>query len=248
MTHSLLLENERIDQFIAGDIQIIQSPEVFSFSLDAVLLAHFARIPKRGKIVDLCAGNGAVGLFISSRTSATITGVEIQARLADMAQRSIQLNQLETQLNILNIDLKETTQYIDKDSIDAIVCNPPYFKELPTNTKNPNPHLAIARHEINATLEDVIAVSAGLLKMNGKLTMVHRPERLVEILQLMQQYGIEPKRMRLVYPKHGKEANTLLIEGIRHGKPGGLVILPPLYVYDDTNHYLPEVQEMLYGK
>lgn len=248
MTHSLLLENERIDQFIAGDIQIIQSPEVFSFSLDAVLLAHFARIPKRGKIVDLCAGNGAVGLFISSRTSATITGVEIQARLADMAQRSIQLNQLETQLNILNIDLKETTQYIDKDSVDAIVCNPPYFKELPTNTKNPNPHLAIARHEINATLEDVIAVSAGLLKMNGKLTMVHRPERLVEILQLMQQYGIEPKRMRLVYPKHGKEANTLLIEGIRHGKPGGLVILPPLYVYDDTNHYLPEVQEMLYGK
>lgn len=248
MTHSLLLENERIDQFIAGDIQIIQSPEVFSFSLDAVLLAHFARIPKRGKIVDLCSGNGAVGLFISSRTSATITGVEIQARLADMAQRSIQLNQLETQLNILNIDLKETTQYIDKDSIDAIVCNPPYFKELPTNTKNPNPHLAIARHEISATLEDVIAVSAGLLKMNGKLTMVHRPERLVEILQLMQQYGIEPKRMRLVYPKHGKEANTLLIEGIRHGKPGGLVILPPLYVYDDTNHYLPEVQEMLYGK
>ena len=137
MTHSLLLENERIDQFIGGDIQIIQSPEVFLFH-STPFYSHILHVSLNAEKSSIYVfGNGAVGLFISSRTSATITGVEIQARLADMAQRSIQLNQLETQLNILNIDLKETTQYIDKDSVDAIVCNPPYFKELPTNTKTP---------------------------------------------------------------------------------------------------------------
>lgn len=243
----IIYENERIDQLSAQNIQIIQSSDVFSFSLDAVLLAHFTRIPKRGVIVDLCSGNGAVGLFISRKTQAQIIGVELQARLADMARRSIQLNDLEEQLSVLNIDLKDTNQHIRKDTVDCVVCNPPYFKELPTNIKNPNPHLAIARHELHTNLEEVIKMSAGLLKMNGRFTMVHRPERLAEILAVMQKYHLEPKRMQLVYPKVGREANTLLIEGIRHGKPGGLKILPPLYVYSEDNQYLPEIEAMLHG-
>lgn len=243
-----IYENERIDQLAAKGIQIIQSSEVFSFSLDAVLLAYFARTPKYGTIIDLCAGNGAVGLFISRNTQAKIIGVELQERLADMAMRSIQLNKLEDQVSVLTIDLKDTNQFVPKDSVDAVLCNPPYFKELPTNTKNPNPHLAIARHELHTTLEDVIAMSAGLLKMNGKFSMVHRPERLSEILATMEKYKIIPKRMQLVYPKVGKEANTLLIEGIRSGKPGGLKILPPLYVYGEDNQYLPEIEQMLHGQ
>ncbi|WEG73206.1 tRNA1(Val) (adenine(37)-N6)-methyltransferase [Vagococcus intermedius] len=244
----LLYENERIDQLYADDIQIIQSHEVFSFSLDAVLLANFAGLPKRGTIVDLCAGNGAVSLFMSRKTSAHIIGVELQERLADMGRRSIQLNGLESQLSMLTMDLKNVTHAIKKDSVDLVVCNPPYFKELPTNQKNPNPYLAIARHEIKTNLDTVIQESSGLLKFNGKLAIVHRPERLLDILETMKKYHIMPKRVQFVYPKSGKEANILLVEGIRQGKPGGLKILPPLQVYDEQGNYLDAVRSMLYGE
>lgn len=243
----LLYENERIDQLYANDIKIIQSHEVFSFSLDAVLLANFAGLPKRGKIVDLCAGNGAVSLFMSRKTNAHIIGVELQERLADMGRRSIQLNNLESQLSMLTMDLADVTHVVKKDSVDLVVCNPPYFKELPTNQKNPNPYLAIARHEIKTNLETVIQQASGLLKFNGKLAMVHRPERLLDILETMKKYQIMPKRVQFVYPKAGKEANILLVEGIRQGKAGGLKILPPLQVYDEQGDYLNEVRGMLYG-
>jgi tRNA1(Val) A37 N6-methylase TrmN6 len=243
----LLKKGERIDQLYAEDIQIIQSSEVFSFSIDAVLLANFARVPKRGKIVDLCAGNGAVGLFLSRKTTAHIDQIELQPRLADMGQRSIQLNHLESQLTMYELDLKNTFDRIKADSADLVVCNPPYFKELPTSQKNPNPHLAIARHEIHATLDDVVAVSAKLLKMNGRFSMVHRPDRFLEIIDCLRTHRIAPKRIQFVYPKPGKEANTLLIEGIKDGKSEGLRFLPPLYTYDHSGSYSADLQEMLYG-
>ncbi|MBP1039940.1 tRNA1(Val) (adenine(37)-N6)-methyltransferase [Vagococcus sp. BWB3-3] len=243
----LLKSDERIDQLYADGIQIIQSKEVFSFSLDAVLLANFASLPKRGQIVDLCAGNGAVGLFISQKTEANIVGIELQDRLADMGRRSVQLNQLEEQMTLHTLDLKQTTTVVKKDSVDLIVCNPPYFKELPTNVKNPNPYLAIARHEIATNLDEVVKEAAGLLKSNGKLALVHRPERLVDILETMKRYSIIPKRVRFVYPKTGKEANVLLVEGIHKGRPDGLKVLPPLFVYDEQDDYYPEVRGMLYG-
>ncbi|QIL46108.1 tRNA1(Val) (adenine(37)-N6)-methyltransferase [Vagococcus coleopterorum] len=242
-----LFENERVDQLYADDIKIIQSHEVFSYSLDAVLLANFASLPKRGEIVDLCAGNGAVGLFMSRKTAAHITGIEIQERLADMGRRSILLNDLGQQLSIETLDLVNTTQIIKKDSVDLITCNPPYFKDLPTNVANPNPHLAIARHEIKTSLDGVIKEAAGLLKFNGKLALVHRPERFVDIIETMKKYQIIPKRVQFVYPKEGKEANTVLVEGINQGKPDGLKILPPLVVYDAQGDYLPEVRGMLFG-
>ncbi|EOI54985.1 tRNA1(Val) (adenine(37)-N6)-methyltransferase [Enterococcus gilvus] len=243
----MLKKGERIDQLYAEDIQIIQSSEVFSFSIDAVLLANFARVPKRGKIVDLCAGNGAVGLFLSRKTTAHIDQIELQPRLADMGQRSIQLNHLEKQLTMYELDLKNTFDRIKADSADLVVCNPPYFKELPTSQKNPNPHLAIARHEIHATLDDVVAVSAKLLKMNGRFSMVHRPDRFLEIIDCLRTHRIAPKRIQFVYPKPGKEANTLLIEGIKDGKSEGLRFLPPIYTYDHSGSYSADLQEMLYG-
>lgn len=238
---------ERIDQLRADGVQIIQSSQVFSFSLDAVLLANFSTLPKRGQIVDLCSGNGAVGLFISAHTNAQIIGVEIQETLADMSRRSIQLNALEKQMSVLTLDLKEAPQTIMKDSTDLVICNPPYFKGYPASQKNPNPYLAVARHEIKTTLQEVVQTASQLLKMNGHFAMVHRPERLLEILAAFQHERIMPKRIRFVYPKQDREANILLIEGIKDGKPGGLRILPPLYVYDDDDNYLPEVAEMLYG-
>lgn len=243
----ILIAGERIDQLYADGIQIIQSKDVFSFSLDAVLLANFASLPKRGCIVDMCAGNGAVGLFISQKTQSEIISIELQERLADMGRRSIQLNQLDEQMTMHTLDLKEATTVIKKDSVDLVVCNPPYFKELPTNVKNPNPYLAIARHEVETNLTEVVKEAAGLLKSNGKLALVHRPERLVDILETMKQHQIIPKRVQFVYPKVGKEANILLVEGIHKGRPDGLKVLPPLFVYDETDHYYPEVRGMLYG-
>ncbi|MGM0215503.1 tRNA1(Val) (adenine(37)-N6)-methyltransferase [Enterococcus sp. AZ109] len=243
----MLNNGERIDQLYAEDIRIIQSSEVFSFSLDAVLLANFPRVPKHGRIIDLCAGNGAVGLFLSRKTSASIDQIELQPRLADMGQRSIQLNNLEQQMTMYTMDLKDTFTQFTPDSIDLVVCNPPYFKELPTSKKNPNPYLAAARHEIHTTLEDVIAVSSRLLKMNGHFAMVHRPDRFLDIIDCLRAHKIAPKRIQFVYPKEGKDANILLVEGIKHGKNEGLRFLPPLFTYDEQGNYTKLVKEMLYG-
>ena len=243
----LIYPNERIDQLLSQNIKIIQSPDVFSFSLDAVLLAHFASFPKKGNIVDFCAGNGAIGLFMRPRTQAFITGVELQEKLYDMATRSIQLNQFDDSMKMIHADIKQITDFIQPDSVDFITCNPPYFKEAPNSKKNPNPYLAIARHEIHLGLDDVFQQASKLLKMNGKIAMVHRPDRLIDILHSMENNRIAPKRIQFVYPKQNKEANTLLIEGIKDGKTDGLRILPPLYVYGEDNTYLPDIKEMLHG-
>ncbi|SEI73563.1 tRNA1(Val) A37 N6-methylase TrmN6 [Alkalibacterium gilvum] len=244
-----LKQDERIDQLMQYGLEIIQSSEVFSFSLDAVLLGDFAKVPthNRAKVIDLCSGNGAVALMLSQKTKSKITALEIQDRLVDMAQRSIQLNNLDEQVEMIQADVKETKHYIKKDSVDVLTCNPPYFKVTDDSRKNPNTHLAIARHEIHLTLKELMKVSADLLKTKGKAYFVHRPERFLEIMDDMRAERIAPKRVRFVYPKEGKEANMLLIEGIKHGKETGLKVLPPLYVFDDNGNYFPEVRRMIYG-
>lgn len=244
----MLRPDERIDQLYAEGIKIIQSSKVFSFSIDAVLLANFPTLPKKGHIVDLCAGNGAVGLFASKKTQAQITQIELQPRLVDMGQRSICLNHLEHQLTMVELNLSFAPSVIAPDSVDLVLCNPPYFKEQPKSQKNPNPHLAIARHEIHTTLAEVVSVSAKLLKTNGRLAMVHRPDRFLDILHAMEAANIAPKRIQFVYPKEGKEANILLIEGIKQGKKDGFRVLPPLIIFNESNEYLPKIKEMLYGQ
>jgi len=244
-----LQAGERIDQLYSQDIQIIQSPEVFAFSLDAVLLADFAKLPPRqsSQTVDLCAGNGAVGLFMSSKTRGRIAEVEIQPRLADMARRSVALNGLTARVAVYEGDLAQVNQWIPKDSVDVVTCNPPYFEDLPDSQKNPNQYLAIARHEITTNLATVVQTTSGLLKMNGKAYFVHRPDRLLQLLDLMTANRLAPKRIRLVHPKPGKEANMVLVEAIKDGKPGGLRFLDPLIVYDGHGEYSPEVKALLYG-
>lgn len=250
MDKKILKPGERIDQLYAQNIEIIQSPDVFSFSLDAVLLANFANPfrKRQAQTVDLCAGNGAVGLFLSCKTYGKITEVEIQPRLADMAERSVQLNKLGDRMKVLNIDLNESTKYIQPGSISTVTCNPPYFKDLPKSQKNPNHYLAVARHEIMVTLEQTIEMTAKLLKNKGRAYFVHRPERMVEILQVMVQNKLNPKRIQLVYPKADKEANMILIEAIKDGQPGGLRFLPPLITYNKDNEYTKEVKKILYGE
>lgn len=250
MVEKLLKAGERIDELYANEIKIIQSPEVFSFSLDAVLLAHFAKpyTKKNGQIVDLCAGNGAVGLFLTKKTSAHINLVEIQERLADMAVRSVKLNSLEEQVSVFNIDLKDANAYLKKDSIDTVTCNPPYFADLPTSKKNPNKHLMLARHEITTTLKEVVAMASGLLKMGGRFYLVHRPDRFLEIMDVLRANRLAPKQVQFVYPKAKREANMVLIEAIKDGKEGGLRFLEPLVVYDQADQYLPAIKEILYGQ
>lgn len=244
-----LYGDERIDFLLAKEnMRIIQSPSVFAFSLDAVLLADFTYVPKtRGKILDLCTGNGVIPLFLSTRSNVSITGVEIQERLYDMALRNIELNGLEEQLEFIHGDLKDMPSYYGNRKFDLVTCNPPYFPTPKADEQNLNEHLAIARHEIHCALEDVIQSCSRLTKSGGKVSMVHRPDRLVEIIELFKKYKLEPKRMRFVYPKEGKEANILLIEGVRDGKPG-LKILPPLYALLDDGEYTEELRGILYGE
>ena len=244
----VLKGDERLDYLLAEELRIIQSPSVFSFSLDAVLLARFASIPiSKGKIVDLCSGNGVIPLLLSKRTRASILGVEIQERLYDMAVRSIDYNNLSDQLSMHHGDLKGIAKEIGHSKYDAVTCNPPYFPTPKVEEQNKNEHFAIARHEIHCTLEDVINNSSQLLKQGGKAAFVHRPGRLMDIMWLMRKYRLEPKRLQFVYPMAGKEANTILIEGIKDGSPD-LKTLPPFIVYDDSNEYTKEARELLYGE
>ncbi|MFZ3578511.1 tRNA1(Val) (adenine(37)-N6)-methyltransferase [Virgibacillus sp. DJP39] len=244
-----LFDDERIDYLLKeDDMQIIQSPTVFSFSLDAVLLAHFTYVPiKKGQILDLCSGNGVIPLLLTRRSRAQITGVEIQKRLHDMATRSLDLNELNEQITMIHGDLTNMKDELRHSSFDVVTCNPPYFKTPAKNEQNKNDFLTIARHEVFCSLEDVVKACKLHVRPGGKVSMVHRPGRLVDILSLFRAYKLEPKRIRLVYPKMGREANMLLIEGIRDGK-ADLTILPPLYIYDEDNTYTAEAKEIIHGR
>lgn len=245
----MLKENERIDQLMQYDLEIIQSPDVFSFSLDAVLLGDFAHIRKRDdlKILDLCSGNGAVALMLSQKTKSSIYAVEIQEELVDMAKRSIKLNHLEDQVQVIHKDLKEISK-AHYDSVDIITCNPPYFPMTERGAVNPNEHLAIARHEIYLTLDELMAKISKLLKVNGKAYLVHRPDRFLELMDTMRKYEVTPKRVRFIHPTDEMNANMVLVEGIKRGKEAGFQMLPPLYVHDKSGAYRPEVRKILYGE
>jgi tRNA1(Val) A37 N6-methylase TrmN6 len=244
----ILKEDERLDFLLAEELRIIQSPSVFSFSLDAVLLARFVYVPiQKGNLIDLCSGNGVIPLFLSTRTKGRITGVEIQERLFDMAQRSIEYNGLQERLNMIHGDIKDMPSKLGYGKFDIVTCNPPYFTTPPSGEINENEHLAIARHEILCTLLDAICVSSKLVRPGGKVAFVHRPGRLMDILTYMRQYRLEPKRIQFVHPKKGKDANTILIEATKDGN-ADLKILPPLYVYNEDNEYTPEIREILYGE
>lgn len=243
-----LKNDERLDYLLAENLRIIQSPSVFAFSLDAVLLARFVYVPiQKGNLIDLCSGNGVIPLFLSARTKGKITGVEIQERLYDMAVRSIEYNGLQDRLHMVHGDIKEMPKQLGFGKYDVVTCNPPYFTTPSKDEINPNEHLAIARHEIFCTLEDAIKASSQLVRQGGKVAFVHRPGRLLDMITLMRAYRLEPKRIQFVYPKQGKEANTLLVEAIKDGSPD-LKILPPLIVYNDQDEYTPEIREILYGE
>jgi tRNA1(Val) A37 N6-methylase TrmN6 len=220
-------------------IKIYQDTEAFNFSIDSMLLASFATITKSTtKICDLCCGNAPIPLYLTLRTKAKITGVEIQEGSYELAMMSVKENNMEDQISLILGDLKGISKEIK--GFDLVTCNPPFYK-LGSFHVNPNDKKAIARHEIMATLDDIVKEAALLLKSKGKFAMVHRPDRLVEILETFKKYKIEPKRLQFIYPKENKECNHILIEGIKDGLSGNLVVLPPLFVYNKDNNWTNDI-------
>lgn len=225
--------------------KIYQADECFAFSLDSVMLANFATIRLRDKnIVDLGCGNGVIPLILSLRTDKSIVGVEIQEQLADMAIRSVEYNSLANQIQIVNSDMKDYICEETFEKFDLVTCNPPYFKVNEKNYFNLSPQKLIARHEVKVTLCDVFCVAKKLLKNNGNLAIVHRPERLLEIFDLFRKNGIEPKRLRFVYDKVSKESTLVLVEGQKNGNPG-LRIENPLILYNEDGSMTDEYSRLV---
>ena len=237
-----LKEKERIDDLQRNGYRIIQHPEKFCFGMDAVLLSGFAKAHRGDRVLDLCTGMGIIPILMEAKTEAAhLTGLEIQAESADMARRSVQLNGLEEKIDIVTGDVKEAGSYFSSASFDVITCNPPYMIGR-HGLVNPEAPKAIARHEILCTLEDVVGQSASLLKPGGHFYLVHRPFRLAEIITMLVQYKLEPKRMRLVYPYVDKEPNMVLIEAVRGGK-SRITVEKPLIIFSGPGVYSPEIRE-----
>lgn len=237
--------NERIDDLQRNNYKIIQDPERFCFGMDAVLLSGFAKAKEGDHVIDLGTGTGIIPILMEAKTKASdFTGLEIQPESADMAQRSVELNHLESKIRIVTGDIKEASSLFGAATFDVVTSNPPYMTEHHgiTNEKSPK---AIARHELLCTLEDVISQAARLLRPGGSFYMVHRPFRLVDIMVLMREYHLEPKRMKLVYPYIDKEPNMVLIEGLRGGRPR-LTVEKPLIVYKEPGVYTDEIYD-IYG-
>ena len=241
----ILKENERIDDLERNGYRIIQDPERFCFGMDAVLLSGFARVKDGASVLDLGTGTGIIPILLEAKTGAAhLTGLEIQPDSADMARRSVALNGLEMKIDIVTGDIKEAGSLFDAASFDVITCNPPYMIGK-HGIANPKDAKAIARHEILCTLEDVISQTARLLKPGGNFYLVHRPFRLAEIMVLLRQYKLEPKRMQLVYPYVDKEPNMVLIEANRGGRPR-MTVERPLIIYQKPGVYMPEIYD-IYG-
>lgn len=240
-----LLEGERFDELHRNGYYIIQNPAKFCFGMDAVLLSGFANVKPGETAIDLGTGTGIIPILLEAKTKGEhFTGLEIQPESADMARRSVAYNHLESKINIEIGNIKDASTQFGASSFHVVTTNPPYMTGQHGLT-NPNEAKAIARHEILCTLEDVIRESARLLKPQGRFYMVHRPFRLAEIMCLMHQYGLEPKRMRLVYPFVDKEPNMVLIEGLRGGKPQ-ITVEKPLIVYKEPGVYTDEIYD-IYG-
>ena len=229
------------------DKYIVQNTQMFNFSLDSVLLPNFVTLNKNIKnILDIGCGNAPIPLILSTKTNALITGVEIQKEVYDLAVKSVKINNLENQIKIINADINELYNKFETESFDVITCNPPFFKVSEQSNLNKSDYKTIARHEVKLNLDDIFKISKKLLKNNGYIAIVHRPERLLDILESMKKYNIEPKKIQFIYPKTNMEANILLVEGKKNGNKG-LKILPPIYTHLENGEYTEQIKKYFEG-
>lgn len=242
-----LQENERIDDLQINNLKLIQNKEEFCFGIDSVLLTDFSKaIKNNSTVLDLGTGNGIIAILLTAKIQAKkIIGVEIQEQIAQMAQRSVLLNKLEKTVEIINADIKENDKFIKKGLFDAIVTNPPYMK-INSGCQNINVSKLISRHEVKCNLEDIAQISYKLLKDKGEIYMVHRPDRLVDILEIFRRYKLEIKEMRFVHSNINLQANLVLIKAIKNAKPF-LKVDKPLYIYEENGKYTDDILK-IYNK
>ncbi len=241
-----LKNGERIDDLCRNGYRIIQNGKKFCFGIDAVLLSDFASVRRGAEVLDLGTGTGVIPILLKAKTEGRhFTGLEIQEDMAEMAGRSVRMNNLEKDIDIVTGDIREAHQLFGRETFDTVTCNPPY-RETDHGRVSSDDAVAVSKHEILCTLEDVIRESAALLKNGGIMDMVHRPRRLSEIIVLMTQYRLEPKRLRFVYPYACSEANLVLIEGVKNGGRQ-LTVEKPLIVYEKEGVYTDEIHQ-IYGE
>lgn len=243
----ILKDNERIDDLQLNNLKIIQNKDGFCFGIDAVLLSDFAKdIRNNSKVLDLGTGTGIVSILLCEKTKLSkIYGIDIQKDVCDMALRSIRLNKLENKFEIINTNIKNLNEIFEDNSFDAIVSNPPYKKDN-TGLKNESETKLISRHEITASLEDFILVSSRLLKNNGNIYMVHRPERLSDLFYLLKKYNLEPKKLRLVQSYTNSKPKLILVKATKNAK-SFLNIEEPLIIYNKDGSYTNEILK-IYNK
>lgn len=222
---------ERTDD-LGNGYKIIQESDGFCFGTDSVLLSDFAVIRQKQRVVDLCSGNGIIPILLCAKTTAEhITGIEIQKKPSELARRSIELNNLSHRIDFINDDIKNALDYFEHGSVDVITCNPPYMLQG-SGYENDDDSKTIARHEILITIEDVARISSSLLKYGGKLYIVHRCDRLVDVICALRKFSIEPKRLQMIHPHVGDAPNLFLLEGLSGGKPS-LKLEKPIYMYGE---------------
>lgn len=242
-----LKENERLDDLQLNKLKIIQNKKWFCYGIDSVLLSDFAKeIRENSTVLDLGAGNGILGLLLCGKTKLkTIIGVEIQDEVCEMATRTILFNGLQDRFQMIHGDIKNVTNIIPRESFDAVVSNPPY-KKKDSGIQNNNETKVISRHEILCNLNDIIKAACYALKEKGTFYMVHRPERLADIIATLREYRIEPKVIKFVYPKINKKPNLVLIKSTKYGN-SFLDIKEPIIVYDGNGEYTDEIKK-IYGR
>lgn len=244
---SVYIKNdETLDDLQLKGIRLIQKKHAFRFGVDAVLLANFAKIKRGFKVVDLCSGTGIIPFILAGKTAADIiTGIEIQEDMVDMAKRTADINNLADKVKFINLDLKNSEELRNLEKADVVTVNPPY-KLKNSGIINIDDKNAIARHEICCDFEDVIVAAKAVLKHNGRVYIIHRPDRLVDVLCTMRKYKIEPKTIRMVHSNHLKAPNMVLVEGQNNGG-AFLKWMQPLYVYDLKGNYTEEINN-IYGR
>ena len=234
-----LMPGERLDDLQCNGLQLIQDPKSFCFGMDAVLISHFTKLRRHERMMDLCTGNGVIPILLAGKNSTNhFVALEIQEEAFCRAQRSVQMNGLEDRIAMIRGDVRECKRIFDPSQFDVVVSNPPY---LPAEgLKNPRQDKAISRHEVMLTLQELMEQTAYLLKPGGRFYMVHRPDRLVDILALSRQTRLEAKWMQMVHPRSDKKPNLVLMQLVKYGRRE-LKWKEPLFVYDKEGNYTPEL-------
>lgn len=240
-----LKDGERFDDLQRGGLRIIQKTDGFCFGMDAVLLSGFVQVKEGERVLDLGTGTGIIPILLEEKTAGIhFTGLEIQEDMADMASRSVCCNHQEEKIKIVTGDIREAGRLFGLASFDVVTSNPPYMNDA-HGLKNPSAQKAISRHEVLCTLEDVVREAAKVLRPGGRFYLVHRPHRLIEIVTALTKYKLEPKRMKLVHPYVDREANMVLLEAVRGGKPM-IKVEAPIVVYKEPGVYTDEIYD-IYG-